>query len=403
MLAADEAVRGALTKQKIHMHMLERIKKEQRAFQRNLARQEMLVARKQGELKDALRNLQRHMQLRHNAAAAVEDVEMEADSENVLRRSSLGALKEKIQAKQDSLKRRDDFDRWRSDVAVTAAAAATAASVTQLMACAVLERVVGHSLEKKLVEQVQRAQVTEESFQKIRRATGLTDVMDIVFRFLNRDVDQQHLQEAAEEARLKLERIREHWREVAATTTCRAAAHSPSKRRELCARYEKAEETLNQQLKKRADNREKLKRTEIQLDELARWKRRVGRGLETAGIEGAEEETSEGFLSDSLGDFSERLEKLIALLKNKIAAASTKQPVRSLPVAKGRKKRKRKRDWKKEKKKKKRKRKQRKKWKRKRKEWKKRKTRKRGVGRRRRAPHIHQTALEHHYQSSPEL
>eukprot|EP00920_Eleutheroschizon_duboscqi_P012552 GHVT01029830.1.p1 GENE.GHVT01029830.1~~GHVT01029830.1.p1 ORF type:complete len:294 (+),score=86.15 GHVT01029830.1:635-1516(+) len=171
MLAADEAVRGALTKQKIHMHMLERIKKEQRAFQRNLARQEMLVARKQGELKDALRNLQRHMQLRHNAAAAVEDVEMEADSENVLRRSSLGALKEKIQAKQDSLKRRDDFDRWRSDVAVTAAAAATAASVTQLMACAVLERVVGHSLEKKLVEQVQRAQVTEESFQKIRRAT----------------------------------------------------------------------------------------------------------------------------------------------------------------------------------------------------------------------------------------
>eukprot|EP00438_Fugacium_kawagutii_P019590 Skav228914 [mRNA] locus=scaffold2504:52236:66837:+ [translate_table: standard] len=45
-------------------------------------------------------------------------------------------------------------------------------------------------LQKTTFEQVERSQSTEDNFQKIRDVTGLADVMDIVHKFLNRDVEQ---------------------------------------------------------------------------------------------------------------------------------------------------------------------------------------------------------------------
>ena len=44
--------------------------------------------------------------------------------------------------------------------------------------------------------QVEKSQSTEEGFQKIRELTGLTDVMEIVHRLLDRDIDQVQLKAA---------------------------------------------------------------------------------------------------------------------------------------------------------------------------------------------------------------
>ena len=48
-------------------------------------------------------------------------------------------------------------------------------------------------LQKIIFEQVEKSQATEDGFQKIREVTGLTDVMDIVHKFLNRDVEYSFL------------------------------------------------------------------------------------------------------------------------------------------------------------------------------------------------------------------
>merc|ERR1719240_1097992 len=49
--------------------------------------------------------------------------------------------------------------------------------------------------------------MTEDGFQKIREVTGLTDVMDIVHKFLNRDVEHEQLKSAVAEAESKLESL----------------------------------------------------------------------------------------------------------------------------------------------------------------------------------------------------
>lgn len=51
----------------------------------------------------------------------------------------------------------------------------------------------------------------EHRFQRIREVTGLTDVMDIVHKFLNREVEHEQLKSASKEAEAKLEAIREEY------------------------------------------------------------------------------------------------------------------------------------------------------------------------------------------------
>lgn len=53
-----------------------------------------------------------------------------------------------------------------------------------------LEKLVGNHLQAKMQEQVEQSQATESGFFRIREVTGLVDVLDIVDRLLNREVDE---------------------------------------------------------------------------------------------------------------------------------------------------------------------------------------------------------------------
>ena len=55
-------------------------------------------------------------------------------------------------------------------------------------------------MQKIMMEQVEKSQGVEDGFQKIREVTGLSDVMDIVHKFLNRDVEHEQLKSAVNEA-----------------------------------------------------------------------------------------------------------------------------------------------------------------------------------------------------------
>merc|ERR1712046_433632 len=112
-----------------------------------------------------------------------------------------------VEAKNQSIKRRADFERWRHVVALDAANEAFNASAGRLRTMWALEKLAGNCLQKVIYEQVEKSQVTEDGFQKIREVTGLTDVMDIVHKFLNRDVEQEQLRVSVKEAEAHLARL----------------------------------------------------------------------------------------------------------------------------------------------------------------------------------------------------
>merc|ERR1712100_476192 len=114
-----------------------------------------------------------------------------------------------LDKRKEANKRRADFESWRHEVALEAANEAFQASAGRLRKLYAIEKLAGNCLQKITFEQVERSQATEDGFQKIREVTGLTDVMDIVHKFLNRDVEHEQLKSSVKEAETKLEALRE--------------------------------------------------------------------------------------------------------------------------------------------------------------------------------------------------
>merc|ERR1711998_548579 len=74
-----------------------------------------------------------------------------------------------------------------------------------------IEKLAGNCLQKITFEQVERSQATEDGFQRIREVTGLTDVMDIVHKFLNRELEHEQLKSSVKEAEVRLETLRDQF------------------------------------------------------------------------------------------------------------------------------------------------------------------------------------------------
>merc|ERR1719181_1824569 len=114
-----------------------------------------------------------------------------------------------LQVKKDAKERRSRFEEWRHEVALDAANEAFNASAGRLRKLYAVEKLAGNCLQKITFEQVERSQTTEEGFQRIREVTGLADVMDIVHKFLNRDVEHEQLRSSVKDAEVRLEILRQ--------------------------------------------------------------------------------------------------------------------------------------------------------------------------------------------------
>merc|ERR1712232_200722 len=115
--------------------------------------------------------------------------------------------------RKESNERRARFEDWRHEVALDAANEAFNASAGRLRKRYAIEKLAGNCLQKITYEQVERSQTTENGFQKIRDVTGLADVMDIVHKFLNRDVEHEQLRASVKEAEVRLEALRQDFDE----------------------------------------------------------------------------------------------------------------------------------------------------------------------------------------------
>jgi hypothetical protein len=71
-------------------------------------------------------------------------------------------------------------------------------------------------LKKKMEREMKRTYEIEDAFQKIRASTGLTDVQEIVHKFLTREQTYSQLLMAVSDNERKIDNLRrenEHWRE----------------------------------------------------------------------------------------------------------------------------------------------------------------------------------------------
>merc|ERR1719482_501055 len=232
------------------------------------------LARKHKELHESGAKKRSLQQAEVASQEHLEIQRQELDGERELRVIALERIKSRVEAKNASIKRRADFERWRHVVALEAANEAFNASAGRLRTMWALEKLSGNCLQKVIFEQVEHSQATEDGFQKIREVTGLTDVMDIVHKFLNRDVEHEQLKNAVAEAESKLESLREEYQHFKRETEGITFDNESGLSRKIYQEVEDCEAHLNKCLHDHALSRERLQKTTLDLEQMKAWCRR---------------------------------------------------------------------------------------------------------------------------------
>mmetsp|Transcript_50001 Transcript_50001/g.88049 ORF Transcript_50001/g.88049 Transcript_50001/m.88049 type:complete len:533 (-) Transcript_50001:74-1672(-) len=273
-------IKEAQTAKKVYNHMLARITKEQAILREKMLMMEAHLQRKSAE---SHRKIALKERLIRNCAQSSQDeamLEFDIDQERQVRDEAHKNILSAIQSKMDARERRARFEEWRHEVALDAANEAFNASAGRLRKLYAVEKLAGNCLQKITFEQVERSQATEDGFQRIREVTGLTDVMDIVHKFLNRDVEHEQLKSAVKEAEVRLEALREQFdRFKRDTDGITFDPDTNSRSRGIYLEVEEHEANLKQVLKEHEQSRQRLQACTLQVEHMKRWANRTGQSL----------------------------------------------------------------------------------------------------------------------------
>merc|ERR1719343_1374110 len=104
--------------------------------------------------------------------------------------------------------------------------------------------------------------------------------MDIVHKFLNRDVEHEQLRNTVKEAENRLETLREEFDRFKRDTDGLTFDADPTGRsRDIYLEVEDHESQLNQALKEHEQSRQRLQASTLQVEHMKRWANRMGRAL----------------------------------------------------------------------------------------------------------------------------
>jgi len=272
-------IRETKTSRKVYEHMLARIQKEQAILRQKMLYMEDHMTRKKREVQQKRGEHERARTDRVQVVQDLEALEVDAELERDVCTRAKEVMEGELNRRKEANKRRADFESWRHEVALQAANEAFNASAGRLRKLYALEKLAGNCLQKITFEQVERSQNTEDGFQKIRDVTGLADVMDIVHKFLNRDVEHDQLKASVKEAEVRLEALRQdfecHKRDTEGITFDGNVGRSGNLYKEI----EQAERRLSDAMEEHEHCRVRLQRTMQQVEHMKRWALRVGQLL----------------------------------------------------------------------------------------------------------------------------
>merc|ERR1719181_2094822 len=276
-----KAIEDAQTSKKVYTHMLNRITKEQAILREKMLCMDSHLERKDAECHRKVATQERLVRKGAQSAQDLDILEQDIDQERLVREEAHKNILTALQAKMDAKERRTRFEEWRHEVALDAANEAFNASAGRLRKLYAVEKLAGNCLQKITFEQVERSENTEQGFQKIREVTGLTDVMDIVHKFLNREVEHEQLKSSVKEAEVRREALKEQYdRFKRDTSGLTFNEESLGRDRALYMEVEEHEKTLQQVRKEHEQSRQKLQQSSVQIEHMKRWAGRAGKLLQ---------------------------------------------------------------------------------------------------------------------------
>mmetsp|Transcript_51510 Transcript_51510/g.92528 ORF Transcript_51510/g.92528 Transcript_51510/m.92528 type:complete len:543 (+) Transcript_51510:44-1672(+) len=265
-----------LETKKVYQHMVERLMREQRILEQKVGLMEKHLERKTREVEKRQEDSRRVHEHKVTQIVKLEELEQDVQMERTLCTGALSDLKNCMQRRKNEVRHREDFERWRYEVALEAATEAFESTAGRYRKIYAIEKLTGNCLQKLTFEQAEQSQATEDGFQKIREVTGLADVMDIVHKFLNRDTEHEQLKQAVREAEARLHSAREA---EASRPAEEGTLNVRPKTRGLGTEVAEFEQILDEAHRDHSELRKQLKSRTLLLDSIQRWAVNTGKSL----------------------------------------------------------------------------------------------------------------------------
>lgn len=272
-------IEDSQTSRKVYLHMSARLEREQAILKEKMLKMEQHLGRKavESEQQKAIGERVKAERVQRSKAHAslVHDMAHEREA---CQRASEG-MRTELQKIETLANEKRSFENWRRGVAQDAADEAFNASAGRLRKLYAIEKLAGNCLQKTTIEQLGRSQATEDGFQKIREVTGLADVMDIVHKFLNRDVEHRQLQTSVNDAEVMLEGLKAEFNKFKRETEGMAFDTDAIPELRSGAVYKEIEmnETMLSEAMEGHDIcRARLQKTTIEVEHMKRWSAKIG-------------------------------------------------------------------------------------------------------------------------------
>jgi len=267
------------TSKKVYEHMLARIQREQSILKQKMLALDHHLGRKRRDLHRQVAVRDRVNADRMQSVRALEVLSDDANAERMAVKKASAEMEAELEGRKEMNRRKARFEGWRHEVALRSANEAFNASAGKLRKLYAIEKLSGNCLQKITFEQVERSQSTEDGFQKIREVTGLTDVMDIVHKFLNRDIEHEQLKGSVKDAEVRLEALRQDFEAFKRDTEGITFAESSDADGVIYKDIGKAEQLLNEATQEHEVGRQRLQRTTLQIENMKRWAAKMGESL----------------------------------------------------------------------------------------------------------------------------
>lgn len=193
---------------KTYLHMLDRMKQDKLSLEckANVLKQNLKSAKK--VLNTESEKMRKSNEARFQSKLVLKELRESIAIDRRQKDERILRLQKNIRLRQEAVLRRDERQRRQAEIAEAAASLDKDSHEMKLRESLLLSRFWYYIITKKL-SKIQRESVqVEQSFEKIRSVTGLTDIQDILERFLTKEHTYAQLLSAVAEFEHKLEKLK---------------------------------------------------------------------------------------------------------------------------------------------------------------------------------------------------
>lgn len=204
----EKKLKSTVVQRDIYHHMLGRLERESVDLDREGEQLERDLEKYRGEVQACTRALQLAKQELKNEENKLKTLQSKVSDRRENQRQRTKDIEKALNERTSLLERQEERQRLRQEVFEQSAQDAGGLEEAKLKKMQVVRRVYSSMLEKQMYAEEDDLGDLEETFQRIKMVTGLSDVDEIVHKFLSRSEKAQQLEHDADEIRQRIEELK---------------------------------------------------------------------------------------------------------------------------------------------------------------------------------------------------